>query len=141
MGAHRLADARRTFELREAAERVRHSLEWQRVRHDSAAVDRRKDRCGLDLGSGGDLGEHHLLAGVARAAIPSGWPATCAAKRQEAGMLAGARVSERRRLRPALELVLPGRRVTEQTPHGVELLGARNVGGAGDCELDRKSVV
>ena len=60
--AHRVGDARAALERLEPRERVGHALERQAVGHDAAAVDRGRQRRGLDVRSGGDLGEQLLLA-------------------------------------------------------------------------------
>ena len=92
-GTHRVGRPRAAVEPLEPGERVRHPLERERVGQDAAAVDRGRQRGGLDLGRRGDLREHRLLAGMRRragsprsasrargrgAASPRACPSSCA---------------------------------------------------------------
>ena len=102
---------------------------------DPAAVDRRRQRRGVDLGRGGHLGEHRFLARMSGEAVALGGPAVLAAEQEHRGVLSGAVVLEPSRLGAALELVLARRRLREQRADGLELIGAVKVRRAGDGDL------
>ena len=89
----------------------------------------------VDLRRLGDLREHRLLAGMPESAVPLGRPAARAAEGEHRRVLSGAVVLELRGLGPALEVVLGGGRLCEQAAHRRELLGARQVRGAGERDL------
>ena len=84
---------------RQAPERVRAAVERERERRHAAAVDRDRDRGGVDLGRGGDLGEHLLLQRMRREPVARRLEPARPADGEEAGVLARAVVLDRRRLR------------------------------------------
>ena len=135
MRAHRAHDPVAASEGREAAERVRASLQRQRKRRDATAVDADGDRRRVDLGRRRDLLEHRALARVDGEDVAVDRPALGSTEREEAGVLAGAVVLDPLRADAALEVVLGGRRRGEHPANDRELLGRRAVGGADERDL------
>ena len=135
MLAHGARDTLPAFEAREAGEGLGHPLERERERHDAAAVDRGGHRLLPNLGSSRDLPQHRMLAGVRRQPIAGGLPLLGPAEGEHPGVLARAVVLEARRLGPALEVVLRGRRLREQAADELELLGASEMRRARDRDL------
>ena len=135
MRAHRGGHARAALALLESREHECHPLERQREGEHAAAVDGGRQVVGATSGRLGDLGQACVLDRVRREPIAAARPALGAAEREHPGVLARAVVLERRRLRPALELVLVRRRLREQAAHGGELLGPGEVGGGRDRDL------
>ena len=81
------------------------------------------------------LGETLLLARMLGQAVAGGRPSTRATDREKARVFARAVVLERCRLGARLELRLVGRRGLQQPPDRGDLLGTREMGGAGDRDL------
>ena len=82
-----------------------------------------------------------MLDRVRPEAVAAARPALRPAEREHPGVLARAVVLDRGRFRPALELVLLGRRLGEQAADGGELLGRGEVRRRGDRDLLGRQVV
>ena len=139
--AHRGRHAGAAVDLLQPREHQRHPLERQREGDHAAAVDRRRDLLGRDVGRRGDLGEAGVLDRMRRQPVAAARPAVHPAEREHPGVLAGAVVLERRRLGAALELVLGRGRLREQAADRGELLGRGEVRGGRDRDLLRRQVV
>ena len=135
MRAHRAHDALAAVERGQPREAVRGALERQREGRHAAPVHPDRQRRRLHLGGLGDLAEHRLLAGMLQQAVPGRGPVAGTAQREEAGVLPGAVVLDRRRSPAALELVLGGRRSGEEPADDRELLRCREVRRAGERDL------
>ena len=89
----------------------------------AAAVDPGHDRRRIDTRRGRDLARASPADTDAQRAGSPRRPTLGTAECEEARVLAGAVVLDRRRARAALELAPPRRRHCEQSPHGGKLLG------------------
>src|SRR2546430_6009053 len=97
MRTHACGNPVTAFELRQPGEGICHSLQGKCEREDTAAVDRGPDLVLVDLRRFGVNREHLALHSMAAEPVALAPPATSAAQRQHAGMLAGAVVLEWRR--------------------------------------------